>query len=209
MCESTWEDQQEFIIDRVPFFVLASQEWDEVFEGDEGDPVDFVGKEAALRLALLGLGPKSKAPTLRDRYQKTNQITKGRANKCHTRETKHNLRSLLWTYETKCGESYSSRKGWIQHFQIMLGRKFGQSRENIKGKLFRDLKVGVRCTCPAFVYWSSERLAQKGDYLLSEPRGLIKAPTRNFFFADGSSVETSYLCKHLMIAGRHFGSKKL
>ena len=154
--------------------------------------------------ASLLVAREVQAYTLPNLTRKTVSRTKKAARKCSTNEVISDLQRLIWVYRTKCGEKDSDPRGHLSHIKVALGGKWGQTRENIAGKPLKDLHIKVRCSCPAFLYWVSQWIAHKNDFLAGKPRGLLAPPQVRYRFKDGASTQRSLLCKHILRASVAF-----
>lgn len=161
--------------------------------------------------ALEFLNPKT-ALTIVDLVRNTNKRTRSAALNCTSKEVQSDLKRLAWAYHTTC--QGGNKKGHVQHFKILPKYKKGkivleQNLVDIVNVPFYKLHIGVRCTCPAFVYWVSEYLAFKYGYSYGKPQGTNNPPEVRFRFQDGSSTTRSFVCKHIASAARLFVRKKL
>lgn len=183
----------------VPFVAMDPGDWDAFSSASEGKPEEKVSS-----LVRIGV-------SIEDLIRMTVRRTIDASKKCYSREiprsaTLRTYNPLLWQYRTTCNEKDSDPKGHIQHFLVLpqydsMGKRGQQKLRDILGEEVRKLHCGVRCTCPAFVYWVSEFLSDRHGFALGKtPRGLIVPPRRNLFFRDGEPSSKSFLCKHLVKA---------
>lgn len=198
----------------VPFVAMTPGDWD-TFSSAVEDPS---GDEEALEervSSLLRVGV-----SIEDLLRMTVRRTHDAAKKCRSSEIQRNptLRSynpLLWQFRTICSEKDSDPRGHIQHFLVLpqfdsMGKRGKQKLRDLLGDDVRKLHCGVRCTCPAFVYWVSEFLSDRHGYALGKtPRGLIVPPRRNLHFRSGEPSSKSFLCKHLVKAAQDWVQKTI
>lgn len=211
--EAYWAKLEQ-MLEQIPFAMIDAE--DDEDDGQIYFPEETESGEEMVREAGLVRVGATIEQLLRENVRRTEKAAKD--DRCVSREMPRNPRlrtynPLLWYYRTVCYGKNSDSRGHAQHILILpyyqsRGQRGEQKYSKIVGQDVRDLHIGVRCTCPAFVYWVSEYHSHQDGYALGKtPRGLIVPPKRNLFFRSGESTKKSFLCKHLWTAAQQWKQK--
>lgn len=142
-----------------------------------------------------------RAWSMNELLRQTIRRNKVLSKECTVKFIRSDLKKLVWTYRVTCRDGEPS--GWLCRIKILPDYKgVSQKPDDILGKDFGDLHVGVKCTCPAFKFWGPSLNSWNQGYHYGPREDDGSAPrvnVRHKLPLDGP-VRRALLCKHLCAA---------
>lgn len=148
--------------------------------------------------------------TMNELLRQTIRRNKVLSRECTAKFIRSDLKKLVWTYRVTC--SGGDPAGHLCRIKILPDYKgVSQKSDEILGKDFGDLHVGVKCTCPAFKYWGPSLNSWSKGYHYGPREDDGSPPTvnvRHKLPLDGP-VRRALLCKHLCAAANDWVQRVL